>query len=214
MRDEDQMSPAAARLLRAARHADEPTQTDRARIGKSLWKAMMIGGVSAASSVATSAATAAAPSLLAKVAFIAATVGVLGTGGAWLSLRSTKEADKSSAPRVSVQTNLPASLPASAPLEAPERAMQRPEQLLAETRLLQAAQKAMRDGKHRRALGFLHRHKQQFPSGLLQPERDAAYVFALCEAGDAREAHEAAQKFAASHPTSPLLAKVKATCVR
>lgn len=214
MKDEDQMSPAAARLLQAARHADDPTPKDRARIGKSLQRAMIVGAVSAASSAASSAATAAGPSLLGKLIFVAATVGILGTGGIWLSQRSEKE-DRNAPKRHDVApAQLTSEAPPPAPTEEPARALQSQEQLLAETKLLQAAQKALRGGNQKRALTLLRQHEHRFPRGLLQPERDAARVFALCEAGDVKQAQQAAQRFAAAHATSPLLAKVKATCVR
>lgn len=213
MRDEDKISPAAARLLQAARHADDPTPSDRARIGRSLQKAMIVGVVSAASSAASSAATAAAPSLLGKVIFVAATAGLLGTGGVWLSQRSAK-IEPTALVRQDAQPSVTPSVPFSPPQEEQVRVVPNQEQLLAETKLLQAAQKALHRGKHRRAMTLLHQHMQRFPQGVLQPERDAARVFALCEAGDVKQAQQAAQKFAATHPTSPLLAKVKATCVR
>ena len=214
MRDEDQLSPAAARLLQAARHADDPTPSDRTRIGKSLRQAMIVGAVSAASSAGSSAANAAPSSLLGKLIFVAASVGILGTGGVWVSQRFEKQHRNAPERNDIAPVQVSSAAPPPTPTEEPAPAVPDQEQLLAETKLLQAAQKALRERNQKRALILLSQHEQRFPGGLLRPERDAARVFALCEAGDVKHARQAAQRFAAAHAASPLLAKVKATCAK
>ncbi len=78
--------------------------------------------------------------------------------------------------------------------------------------LLRRATAARRAGDAPRALALLDAHAQRFPVGVLTPERDAARVLTLCDLDRIDEGREAAVRFAADHPSSPLLGRVRAAC--
>lgn len=85
--------------------------------------------------------------------------------------------------------------------------------LSAESALLAQAQRDLSAGDSTRALATLDAHAKRFPGGALSPERDAARVIALCNAGAPEKARELAAAFLAAHPSSPLAPRVRAACV-
>lgn len=82
----------------------------------------------------------------------------------------------------------------------------------AETRLIARAQSALNEGAALSALALLERHRREFPGGALVPEREAARVIALCALGHEAEAKAARVRFERSWSSSPLLARVRASC--
>jgi hypothetical protein len=86
------------------------------------------------------------------------------------------------------------------------------EPLRLETAALRAAQRALRDGDGPRALGLLDQQDAQFAGGVLQEERAAARVLALCASRREGEARAAARAFGQRWPGSALLARVRSSC--
>jgi hypothetical protein len=78
--------------------------------------------------------------------------------------------------------------------------------------LLQAAQAARRAGDPSRALSLLEAHARAFPEAVLAPERDAARALSLCELGRLSEGRRVRDQFAAQHPDSPLVGRVRDAC--
>lgn len=110
----------------------------------------------------------------------------------------------------------PKTAPAEAPrpvpavVEAPPPAS--PSSLAEETALLQRAQRELQDGDPERALELLDREGGRHEGGVLQEEREAARVIALCRAGRVAEGHAAQRRFLAAHPRSPHRTRVLAAC--
>jgi hypothetical protein len=209
MNSNDQLGSDAQSLFDASRGLDEPHPSDRARIWKSLNGAMITGAISATAAT-TLAATAAkveiggwglrlaSKATLLKLGVMTVVTASIG-GGAYLGLRHT---DPPLRPSVTATK-----------LEVPQPQVRNTqEQLLAETKLLQTAQSKLREGRPELALAAIEEHARLFPRGVLSPERDASRVFALCAAGRVDSARLAAVAFVASHPSSPLLSKVNASC--
>lgn len=101
---------------------------------------------------------------------------------------------------------------APAQVLAPPNAAIQANQLKAETEALRAAQSALRGGDATRALALLDAQQARYRAGLLQQERAAARVMALCQAGRATEARAAAERFESDFPRSPLVARVRTSC--
>ncbi|MCB9596698.1 MAG: hypothetical protein H6719_28495 [Sandaracinaceae bacterium] len=78
--------------------------------------------------------------------------------------------------------------------------------------LLRGAQRAMSEQQPARALGLLDDHARRFPSGILEEEREAARVVALCQADRRDEARALAARFLRERPSSPHRARVRAAC--
>jgi hypothetical protein len=126
---------------------------------------------------------------------------------------------QTAAPRVVVRPaapvrSVPAPLAAEPAVEpAPvEPVAAAPSTLAEEVRLLSSAQRALNEGDPTTALARLAEHGRRFPAGTMAEERDAARALALCRAGRRDEAQAAAARFLADRPTSPLAARVRASC--
>jgi hypothetical protein len=78
--------------------------------------------------------------------------------------------------------------------------------------LVRAAQSALARDDAAHALALLDAGKRRFGAGTLAEEREALHVLALCDAGKRDKAHDEAAAFAAEHPRSPLLSRVRAAC--
>jgi hypothetical protein len=104
------------------------------------------------------------------------------------------------------------SLRMEAPPSTPPPVPATPDRLRAETEALRLAQQALRDGTPRQTLRLLDEQDERFPDGLLQQERAAARVLALCQAGLVREARAQASRFERLWPRSALLGRVRAAC--
>lgn len=86
----------------------------------------------------------------------------------------------------------------------PARALPQ-ESYAAELHLLHRAQGAYASGDFTAALVVLAEHARRFPNGRLAEEREALRVRSLSGSGRIREAHSAAEAFAARFPRSVLL---------
>jgi hypothetical protein len=86
------------------------------------------------------------------------------------------------------------------------------DQLRAETSDLRAAQQAMRAGDAERALLLLNQQDATYQHGLLQEERSAARVLALCQNGQVNLARAEAARFEHRWPRSPLIARIRSSC--
>lgn len=87
-----------------------------------------------------------------------------------------------------------------------------PDQLKAETAALREAQQALRMGEPDLALSLISKQNHRFSDGILQQERAAARIMALCQLGRATEGSAEVTRFALRWPKSPLLARVKNAC--
>jgi len=87
----------------------------------------------------------------------------------------------------------------------------RTDDLEAEVALLATAQRALARHTPAAALAALDEHARTFPRGALATEREGLRAVGACDAkhGDGRAR---ADTFVARHPTSPLVARVKAAC--
>jgi hypothetical protein len=95
---------------------------------------------------------------------------------------------------------------------APRPAARAKDTLAEEARRLRVVQQALRSGDGARALELVREDNARFSSGLLQQERTAARVQALCLVGQSAAARAAAESFEQRWPRSPLLARVRSTC--
>ena len=86
--------------------------------------------------------------------------------------------------------------------------------IVAELRLIQAAERAQREGDYARALERLREHEKTFPKGQLQQEREASRISALCRLGGAKRARavELAAEFLRRWPSSHLAQRVRRAC--
>lgn len=87
-----------------------------------------------------------------------------------------------------------------------------PDPLAAEMALIAAAEAALRRGDAAGALRILDRHRDTFPKGQLEPEREASRVTALCAQARPQEAHAVAGRFLARWPASHLARRVRESC--
>ena len=97
-------------------------------------------------------------------------------------------------------------------LDAKAGAPEAMDRLHAETDALRSAQRALRDRKPRQALELLDEQDARFRDGMLEQERAAARVLALCQAGLAAKAHEQADRFERLWPGSALVGRVRSAC--
>jgi len=81
--------------------------------------------------------------------------------------------------------------------------------LSAELRLLERAQRALREEQPERALALVHEHRTTFPAGALVEERSGIEAIARCMLG---QGDDAARAFLARAPGSPLAARVRKEC--
>jgi hypothetical protein len=76
---------------------------------------------------------------------------------------------------------------------------------------VRAAHEALRAGNGAAALQILEQQGKK--PGVLDEERAAARVLALCAAGRAAEARAEAARFVATYPRSPQVARVSSACI-
>jgi hypothetical protein len=86
------------------------------------------------------------------------------------------------------------------------------DQLGAEAQGLREIQRALRDGNGQTALELVAGDSTRFSRGVLQQERAAAKIQALCLLGRADAARAEAESFEQRWPRSPLLARVRSAC--
>ncbi|MBX3130612.1 MAG: hypothetical protein KF718_28090 [Polyangiaceae bacterium] len=169
-------------------------------------------------------------------------VGLLVALPAAMSAEPAEHPSRSTATNVAPPAPLPVAEPSSAPTpgataaadtppaveqspRAPERRPQRAstasaippaaraaDELERESKLLSHAQRELAAGRPGTALAALDQHERTFPGGALTPEREAARVLGTCAAGQRDQARRLAEKFLEAHPSSPLRARVSASC--
>jgi hypothetical protein len=88
-----------------------------------------------------------------------------------------------------------------------------PDLLREETAELRRAQQALRTGNSELALKLLSQQDQTFSRGVLQQERSAARVLALCQSGNKDLARTEAERFEQRWPRSALVARVRSSCL-
>jgi hypothetical protein len=121
-------------------------------------------------------------------------------------LNATKVSGSAPAHRKHAQSSIQAESP-TVPI-----ALEAEDGLRAETDGLRLAQQALRDGMPQEALRLLDQQDLRFRDGLLHPERAAARILALCQAGQVGEARAQAVRFEQRWPRSALLGRVRAAC--
>lgn len=85
--------------------------------------------------------------------------------------------------------------------------------LNAEVSVLGRAREELRLGRPGRALDVLAEYDRRFGKGMLGEERRAIAAIATCQANPGSVARTQAEAFIRSAPSSPLLERVRATCV-
>jgi hypothetical protein len=84
--------------------------------------------------------------------------------------------------------------------------------LLEETRLLAAAQRELQRAAPEDALRVLDLHARRFSAGVLEQEREAARVLALCALGRLDQARSTRQRFFQRWPGSPMVSRLGTDC--
>ena len=234
------LSPSAYRLFELARGQDDPDELTRNRVGHALSVKMATGvGATVAGASAAKAATGLGW-MAAKATLVVGVAGVLGTTG-WLALRPSRPAvpavpsrpqapvlapvtpavEETPIPAVPEATKAPGKAPAVRKLVRPFPPSEAPvvsptvraeDELRPEAEALRLAQQALRDKEPLQALKLLDAQDVHFRDGLLQQERAAMRVLALCQAGRADEARVQAGRFEQLWPRSPLFGRVRSAC--
>jgi hypothetical protein len=225
------LSREAQEILTSARHLDDPTDVQRARVKRALF-ASVAAGVTA-TAVTTGAAVAAAPAPIAKIVLSAVLVLSGVGGGVWVGARSVRQTAKpvhlvasvhKSAPAPTVAPMLPPEELAPAPAEMAVALPHRhvvpvhhagvPGRLQDEITLLAEANAALRASDAPRALALLRDYDARFPHGMLREEVEASRIIGHCQLTPGRAAAAAAAAFLASHPASPLAPRVRSSCLQ
>jgi hypothetical protein len=76
-------------------------------------------------------------------------------------------------------------------------------------RLIASAKRELERGERQLAAAWLTEHAARFPSGVFATEREALRVLARCAE---RKDPRLAERFAASHPSSPLAERLLRAC--
>lgn len=84
--------------------------------------------------------------------------------------------------------------------------------LAEELRLVNSARRSLAAGQPQAALRALDEHARRFPRGQLVEERDVARALARCAQTPSSERIAVAEAFAAAHPRSPAIARVRHAC--
>lgn len=233
-----ELSPTAREIVDAARGGYDPTAGDRERVRMRLSAAILGGQLpSAATGAKIASGSAMAPAAAITLKAVAASLlvagGVVGITLA-TSSRHDRGLDNGQRPAVRPAAVLAHAAPATdrrvlpVPIEAPAPVAVGPHQprnrrpsavrafgegtLAAETRLLQAAQQALRDQAREGALAIAEEHAARFPHGVLAPEREAVRAIALCELVMFDAGRAVARHFLEAHDGSPLAGRVRKAC--
>lgn len=216
------LSQAAAALVRAGAKAARPSAADRARLSEALQAQLgetaLLGGAGIAATKSVVGAT------WVKVCAATLSVGLLAGGAALVSqpkaqpsvvppahrapvaVPAAKPVSVESAP-VAVRETAPSPKePAAAPARRPA------DRLAQEVALLSRATSALRSGRADEALKALAEHQRQFPKGMLSEERRAARAQALCTLGRHSEARADLATLAKTAPQSPQAARARQAC--
>jgi len=236
----NELKPEARSLVEAARGAESPSQTDRARIKRGVLVQVALLG---AASTATGSAV--AMSLATKITLVGLSVAAIGGGAVSL----WKWQEHPSAPRAPAHQMvakpkatpiapptveaIPAESPQVPPVEPrPRDVVKTPTRrstavdpvahdvpapspirpLEAELAVLRQAQDDLRAGLPAQALRRLGEFEQHHGPGSLGQERQAIAAIALCQARPGPTAQARAETFLRSTPESPLAARVRSAC--
>ena len=232
MNDLDSRSRA---LVEAARDADDPSPADRDRIRNAVL-------VQLAAGAAASTAVAGTMTVGMKLGLAVLTVSLVGGGAAgivhWrrpqavpthLRVSAASARDTTASPAAIPETARP---PAIAPSSAENQArkpdkprrlagqisretepLTQEDQLNAEVAVLKRAREELRLGRPAQALEALREYDLRFGKGALEQERQAMAAIAACQAHPGPAARAQAEAFMRSSPNSPLLNRVRVTCI-
>ena len=235
MNDLDSRSRA---IIENARHADEPSPTDSARIKRAILMQVAAGTVASAAAAGTMTAGV-------KVGLAVLTVTLVGGGAAgvahWARPQVTASVALLSpqrnapAPRVLTSPDVVHEIVAPSVTESPStegkgRRQERSRKLAlpvskeeapdfaedvltAEVAVLKRAREELRMGRPAKALEALSEYDRRFGKGVLGEERQAIAAIAACQAQPSPRAQAQAQAFMAASPRSPLLGRVRAACI-
>jgi hypothetical protein len=228
------LEPRTDVLLRAARHADDPTDDQVLRVRHSLMAKIAVGGATGGSGGGLALKLSLLP-MAVKVSLSVAVLGLGALGGwKWATSASAHHAPTAFSP-AAAEAVLPSAMPQpepstraspsddrrESPVPLPARAAPRPSsrqpaisgpELQEEARLLAEVQTALGAGKGQQALDKLKDYDQRFAGGVLRAEADAARVFALCQSGRRADAQAAARRFLRKYPSSPSASRVQQAC--
>ena len=153
--------------------------------------------------VAPSRTLSAASAIVPSTSEAAGSVGATGAAGA----EDREDVPESPAPlRTSASAHRAAGPVAAAPSSAPGASDGE------EAALVGAIDAALRSGDSGGALRLAAEHQRRFPQGVLVEEREGARVVARCSYGRGPSASDAATAFLATHPRSPMRARINAAC--
>lgn len=233
------LSPEAKRMLAELRGVDDPTPAERSSGDAAVRRMLETHGMELPPATPNTSTALAARSgaVINKLAWLfgAALLAAMGFWGvdAWRSSHTTARAT-SAEPTSPSPTHSSASTVADTtrrevnaePVVQPQRAApahtsqaatgqrrqnkSEEDSLAAELRFLSSVDAELRAGAHDRALRMLQQHKSA--TAILQEERAAMRVLALC--GHALDAHAVRERdhFLKAHPSSVLSARVRSTC--
>jgi hypothetical protein len=233
------LSKDAQDILNSARHLDDPTDVERARVKKALFVSVAAGITATTASTGAAVAAAAAPAAATTVAAVTIPVAKLvlsavlvlsGVGGGvwWQAHRANAPARAvhQTSPHVAGTVALVAPTIQPAPLETPE-APEAPalarhrhaaaphvaaSRLQEEIALLGGVNAALRSDDAHTALDLLADYEARFPHGMLREEVQATRIIARCQLTPGRATTTAATMFLAAHPSSPLASRVRGSC--
>lgn len=213
------LDPDCRRIIEDASRADVPAGDAEARIWQSL-EAQLSRPLPPTARAAQEALAAAASKSPLLGLGLKLTLGVTSLGALALLATLVAQPATSGVPaaaprRPAASTTVPA--PPAVTVE-PLAAQQEPSSvvpsssLLEETRLLASAQRQLRHGAPGRALRLLELHARRFSRGILEQEREAARVLALCALGRHQDARGARHDFLQRWPGSPMVARLRPDC--
>jgi|HubBroStandDraft_1064217.scaffolds.fasta_scaffold131069_2 hypothetical protein len=116
--------------------------------------------------------------------------------------------------RATATATVPAPATATVPASAPATTNDppHPSDLDAEIALLRDVRSALHAGDAASALSLLDQHDHLYPAGALGEDAAAERIYALCALGRASQAGALADRFLATHRSSPHAASVRASC--
>jgi hypothetical protein len=234
------LSSSANRLFELTRGQDEPDELARNRVARALAVKIATGAGTVAAGASVAKAAVGLGAIAAKSTIVLGITGTLVTAG-WLATRPARPAaPPMTAPAQIVRVAPPTPVVMEEPVPvapAPEatravgksapRKLLRPvvqpepspvvapkaeDELRPETEALRLAQQALRDKAPLQALKLLDAQDLRFRGGLLNQERAAMRVLALCQAGRIDEARVHATRFEQLWPRSALLGRVRSAC--
>jgi hypothetical protein len=214
MSDED-LTGETQEVLRRARLGEPMPVRHKRRLKSAVLARIALASTTLAAGQATATGLFGAA---AKTVMAIAVVGSLGTGS-YLALRAVRHRVEPAAravvaPPAEKAVPAPSIVESSAPPppshSIAHRAPTPARDLAAETKLLRAADRALRDGDTTAAAARLDDHAARFPNGALAPERTAEQLIVACEVGGADRTR--VDRFLAAHASSPFAARVRRAC--